>query len=99
MLAVIECGAKQYMVSPGKVIKVERQAGEVGQVIELKNVLLLGNKAGSPFVEGAKVTAVVLEHCKTDKVLVFKKKRRHNYRRKRGHRQQITVLRIQDVSL
>lgn len=97
MFAVVESGAKQYQVLPGKVIKVERLAGEVGQSIELDKVLVAGDKIGAPYLEGAKVIAEVLEQGKADKVIIFKKKRRHNYRRKRGHRQQITVLRVKEI--
>lgn len=97
MFAVVESGGKQYHVKAGDVIKVERLAGEQGSVVNLDKVLAVGDKVGAPTVSSAKVTAEVLEHAKTDKVLVFKKKRRHNYRRKRGHRQQISVLRIKEI--
>jgi len=97
MFAVIESGSKQYHVKSGDVIKIERIAGEVGSVINFDKVLMVNGKVGSPVLANAKVSAEVLEHVKSDKVLIFKKKRRHNYRRKRGHRQSITVLRIKEI--
>lgn len=101
MYAVIRTGGKQYKVAKNDVIAVERLAGEAGDVIALDEVLLLGDGAkatiGTPLVGGACVAAEVLEQGQADKVLVFKKKRRHNYRRKRGHRQDITVLRVTDI--
>ena len=78
MFAVIETGNKQYRVQVGDVICVERLEGEVGNLIELKNVLMLNEAVGAPTVKGASVAAEVLEHRKSDKVLIFKKKRRHN---------------------
>src|SRR5690606_22638560 len=101
MYAVIRTGGKQYKVAKNDVIAVERLAGEEGDVIALDEVLLLGDGAeatiGRPLVGGACVAAEVLEQGKTDKVLVFKKKRRQNYRRKKGHRQDVTVLRVTDI--
>lgn len=102
MYAVFKSGGKQYKVAENDVVKLEKLAGEKGEVIQLSEVLALGTEKGitigSPLVEGAVISAEVLGQDKTDKVLIFKKKRRHNYRRKRGHRQQVTVLRILDVS-
>lgn len=101
MYAVIRTGGKQYKVAKNDVIAVERLSGEAGDVIALDEVLLLGDGAsatiGSPLVGGACVAAEVLEQGQADKVLVFKKKRRHNYRRKKGHRQDVTVLRVTDI--
>ena len=100
MYAVIKTGGKQYRVAAGDVIKVERLEGEVGQTIDFDQVLMVGGddaKIGTPLVDGAKVSAEVLEQGKSDKVLIFKKKRRQNYRRTRGHRQHQTVLRISDI--
>jgi len=97
MFAVVETGSKQYHVKVGDVIKVETLAGEKGAVINLEKVLAVGDKIGSPFLKGATVTAEILEHRKSDKVIIFKKKRRHNYRRKRGHRQNLSVLRIKEI--
>ncbi len=102
MFAVVKTGGKQYRVSAGDVIKVEKLAGEAGDSITLDNVLMVGEgesvTVGSPLVDGAAVTAEVLEQGRADKIVVFKKKRRHNYRRKAGHRQDITVLRVTDVA-
>jgi large subunit ribosomal protein L21 len=101
MYAVIRTGGKQYKVAKNDVIAIERVAGEAGDIVALDQVLLLGDGAnatiGSPLVGGACVAAEVLEQGKADKVLIFKKKRRHNYRRKKGHRQEITVLRVTDI--
>jgi large subunit ribosomal protein L21 len=104
MYAVVKTGGKQYRVSPGAVIKVERLEGEVGTTIALDQVLMIGDadggpKVGTPLIDGARVAAEVLEQSRAPKVIVFKKKRRKNYRRKRGHRQLQTVLRIQDIAL
>ncbi|HEV2099904.1 MAG TPA: 50S ribosomal protein L21 [Stellaceae bacterium] len=102
MYAVIRTGGKQYRVAKDDVIFVEKLAGEPGSSVTLDEVLMLGGegqeaKAGAPLIAGASVTAKVLEHKLDDKVLVFKKRRRHNYRRKNGHRQAMTVLRITGI--
>ena len=106
MYAVIRTGGKQYRVASGQVVKVERLDGEVGDTIAFDQVLMVGREQGdgepqigSPLLEGAQVTAEVLEQGKGPKVIVFKKKRRKNYRRRRGHRQLQTVLRIRDIAL
>src|SRR5580698_9519871 len=102
MFAVIRTGGKQYTVAQGDVIAVEKLAGEPGATIELGEVLMVGEgadaKAGTPLVTGASVSAELVEHRRADKIIVFKKKRRHNYRRKNGHRQHQTVLRITGIS-
>ncbi len=106
MYAVIRTGGKQYRVASGQVIKIERLDGEVGDTVAFEQVLMVGGeqaagepRIGSPLVEGARVTAEVLEQGKAPKVIVFKKKRRKNYRRRRGHRQLQTVLRIRDIAV
>jgi len=106
MYAVIRTGGKQYRVASGQVVKVERLDGEVGDTIAFDQVLMVGGeqdggepKIGAPLVDGAQVTAEVLEQGKAPKVIIFKKKRRKNYRRKRGHRQLQTVLRIRDIAM
>ncbi len=103
MFAVIRTGGKQYKVSKDDVITVERLVGDAGAKLEFTDVLAIGEGPdttfGTPIVAGARVTAAVLEQTKGDKIIVFKKERRKNYRRKRGHRQQLTVLRITDISL
>lgn len=102
MYAIIKTGGKQYKVAANDVIKVEKIAAQAGETVKLEEVLMVAGdgapKVGAPLVEGASVTAEVLEQAKGDKVIVFKKKRRHNYRRKNGHRQNLTVLRIKDIN-
>jgi len=101
MYAVIKTGGKQYKVAKNDVILVERLLGEAGAAIELDEVLMVGDDkgqtVGAPLVEGAHVAATVLEQARGDKIIVFKKKRRQNYRRKAGHRQDLTALRITDI--
>jgi large subunit ribosomal protein L21 len=101
MYAVIKTGGKQYRVAKDDVIIVERLAGEAGDKIEIDQVLLLddgkGPTLGTPLVDGARVAATVLDQSRGDKIIVFKKKRRKNYRRTMGHRQDLTVLRITDI--
>ncbi|MBT3628665.1 MAG: 50S ribosomal protein L21 [Rhodospirillaceae bacterium] len=101
MFAVIKTGGKQYRVSPQDIIRVERLSSPAGEVVELTDVLAMsredGVKLGQPLVEGARVAATVLEHCRDDKIIVFRKQRRKNYRRTKGHRQHQTVLRIEEI--
>ena len=100
MYAVIRTGGKQYKVAKDDVIVVETVSGEPGTTVTLDQVLMVAGAeitTGSPLVKGAQVTATVVEHKLGDKVLIFKKKRRHNYRRKNGHRQPLTVLKITDI--
>ncbi|HIU65352.1 MAG TPA: 50S ribosomal protein L21 [Candidatus Enterousia avicola] len=94
-IAIFQTGGKQYRVKQGDIVKVEKLNAE-GKV-EFDQVLMLDDKVGTPFVDGAKVVAEVVEQKRTDKVLVFKKKRRQNYRRTQGHRQYITVLKITEI--
>jgi large subunit ribosomal protein L21 len=102
MFAVIRTGGKQYKVAEGDVIAVEKLVGEPGATIELGEVLMVGEgasaAAGTPLVAGASVSAELVEHRRADKIIIFKKKRRQNYRRKNGHRQHQTVLRITGIS-
>ena len=102
MYAVVRTGGKQYKVAPGDVILVEKLDGEAGAEIKLDDILMVNDGTttviGSPTVEGAVVTASIIEQGRADKILVFKKKRRQGYRRRRGHRQAQTVLRIADIS-
>ena len=97
MYAVIKTGGKQYKVTTGDVVKVEKIAGEEGKEVIFNEVLALGETVGTPLVAGASVKATVLKQAKDAKVIIIKKKRRHNYRRKNGHRQQITLVKITDV--
>lgn len=96
MFAVIEQGAKQYMVKVGDVIKIEKIDVKTGDSLDFSKIVCIGNK-GWCDIQSAKVSGVVLEHKKNDKVIIFKKKRRHNYRRKRGHRQEMSVVRITNI--
>jgi large subunit ribosomal protein L21 len=101
MFAVIKTGGKQYKVAKNDVILVEKLEVEAGQDVTFDQILMVGEdtnlKVGAPLVKGASVLAKVLDQSQADKVLIFKKNRRHNYRRKRGHRQLQTVLRITDI--
>ncbi|MBL4602384.1 MAG: 50S ribosomal protein L21 [Emcibacteraceae bacterium] len=101
MFAVIKTGAKQYKVAVGDVIKVEKLDGEAGSNITLDHVLMVGDdkgvNVGTPTISGTVVTAEILEQSRAAKIIVFKKKRRQNYRRKAGHRQEQTVLRITEI--
>lgn len=101
MFAVVKTGGKQYRVSADSVLKVEKLLAKQGDSVELTEVLMVsdGEKLtiGDPLVAGAKVRAVVLEQIRAPKVVVFKKKRRHNYRRKNGHRQMLSVLRVKEI--
>ena len=94
MFAVVRTGGKQYRVAPGDKIVVEKIDGEAGQRIDLGDVLLAGEGSDLKSVDGLKVAAEIVAQAKGDKVTVFKKRRRHNYRRKKGHRQQHTILKI-----
>ncbi|MTJ83971.1 MAG: 50S ribosomal protein L21 [Telmatospirillum sp.] len=98
MFAVIKTGGKQYKVAPNDVIRVEKLPGQAGDTVTLDQVLMVGDKVGAPLVEGASVTATLLEQTRADKVIIFKKKRRQNYRRKKGHRQELTVLRVTGIA-
>lgn len=95
--AIFQTGGKQYRVQNGDTIKVEKINAESGKEIEFDKILMLGDRVGNPYVDGARVVATVVEQKRDDKVLVFKKKRRQNYRRTRGHRQYITVLKIKEI--
>lgn len=100
--AVIRTGGKQYRVEPGALVRVERLDGDVGATVEFGEVLLAANdgavRIGTPLVEGARVRAEIVEQGRAHKVLVFKKKRRKNYRRRRGHRQTITTVRVTEIA-
>ena len=93
--AIFQTGGKQYRVTEGDIVKVEKM-NATGSVT-FDQVLMVGDKVGTPFVDGAKIVADVIEQKRDDKVLVFKKKRRQNYRRTAGHRQYITVLKIKSI--
>lgn len=97
MYAVIKTGGKQYKVASGDIVKLEKVAGEEGKEVIFNEVLALGDTVGTPLVSGASVKATVLKQARDAKVIVFKKKRRQNYRRKNGHRQSITLVKITDI--
>ncbi|HUY19161.1 MAG TPA: 50S ribosomal protein L21 [Candidatus Binataceae bacterium] len=102
MFAIIKTGGKQYRVTVGDQITVERIEGDVGSHVELGEVLALGDTEapaiGTPLVTGSSITAKIVQQPRGTKVIVFKKKRRKNYRRKHGHRQELTVLKIEEIS-
>ena len=100
MFAVIKTGGRQYRVVPDDVLEITKIAGDVGTIVQLGEVLLLGGDTptlGMPTVAGASVAAEVLQHKRGPKVIAFKKRRRKNSRRKRGYRDEITVLRITEI--
>jgi large subunit ribosomal protein L21 len=101
--AVVDIGGKQYRISTGDVIRVEKMKEDPGTNVVLDKVLLVSTdeevKTGRPFIDGATVEAKVLEHGKEEKVLVFKFKRKKNYRRLRGHRQPFTDLQIGEIKV
>ncbi len=97
MFAVVRTGGKQYRVAAGDKIVVEKLAGDAGQTITLGDVLIAGDGSDLKPTDGLTVTAEIIAQAKAEKVIIFKKRRRHNYRRKKGHRQQHTILRIVQV--
>lgn len=101
MFAVFRTGGKQYKVAKNDVLEIERLPGESGAILEFSEVLMVGDAGktvvGKPLVAGATVAAALLDQFKGDKVLIFKKKRRHNYRRKRGHRQPLSLIRVVEI--
>jgi large subunit ribosomal protein L21 len=103
MYAVVKSGGKQLKVQAGDIVKVEKLDAEVDSSVTLDEVLLVADdktiKVGTPLVKGASVKATVIDQIKDKKIIVFKKKRRQGYRRKQGHRQQLTVLKIAEVKL
>lgn len=98
MFAVVRTGGKQYRVRPEEKIIVERLQGEAGSTITLDDVLLVSDGGTLKAADSVKVTAEIVAHNKGEKVVIFKKKRRHNYRRKNGHRQHQTVLKIVSIA-
>ncbi len=102
MYAIIQTGGKQYRVAPGDVLRVERLPGERGDAVQLDQVLLVTDDGGQvtvgmPLVGGASVKGEIVRQGKAKKILVFKKKRRKNYRRRQGHRQLFTAVQIQEI--
>jgi large subunit ribosomal protein L21 len=101
MYAVVKTGGKQYRVAKNDILQIERLDGETGDVITLDTVLMIGEGAsveiGAPFIAGAAVAGEIVEQSRGPKIVVFKKRRRQNYRRKRGHRQMLTTLRVTEI--
>ena len=100
MFAVIKTGGRQYRVVPDDVLEIGKIAGDVGTIVQLGEVLVVGGDTpvlGTPTVAGASVAAEVLDHKRGPKVIAFKKRRRKNSRRKRGHRQEFTLVRITEI--
>jgi len=101
MFAVVKTGGKQYKVAAEDIITIEKISGDAGEIVQLSEVLMLGGsgdaQVGAPFIEGASVAAEVLDQNRARKIKVFKKKRRQNYRRKAGHRQHQTILRVTEI--
>lgn len=102
MYAILKCGGKQLKVQKGDKVSIERIMSEVGDKITLDQIMLIadGDKVtvGTPLVSGATVSAKVTEQIRDKKVIIFKKKRRQNYRRKKGHRQYLTIIEITDIA-
>jgi large subunit ribosomal protein L21 len=102
MFAVVKTGGKQYKVAAGDVVQVEKLEGAVGTKLQIAEVLMINAdgkaKIGAPFVAGAKVEAEIISQERGPKIIVFKKKRRQNYRRKNSHRQDYTILRITAIA-
>jgi len=100
MFAVIKTGGRQYRVVPDDVLEIGKIAGDVGTIVQLSEVLVVGGDTpvlGAPTVKGASVAAEVLQHKRGPKVIAFKKRRRKNSRRKRGYRDELTVLRVTEI--
>ena len=103
MYAVIKTGGKQYRVAKDDYLRIEKLDAEVGSTVEFDQVLLVGGdgadpKVGAPLLDGAKVTAEVVEQTRGPKLVIFKKRRRKNFRRRTGHRQYLTVVKIADIA-
>lgn len=97
MFAIIKTGGKQYKVQKDSVIIVEKIEGEIGSKVNFDQVLMAGDKIGTPVVEGASVAGEIVKQARGEKVIIFKKIRRHGYRRKQGHKQSLTVVKITDI--
>ena len=102
MFAVIKTGGKQYKISEGNVFRIERIAGEIGDEIQFEEVLMLSNGedssiVGTPFVDGASVKCRIVNQTRDPKIIVFKKKRRQNYRRKKGHKQHVSYVKVLEI--
>ncbi len=98
MFAVIKTGGKQYKVTKDSVIVIERVAGQAGEKVNFNEVLMVDGQVGSPFVNGASVVGEIVKQTRGERVIVFKKHRRHGYRRKNGHKQNLSVVKIADIN-
>lgn len=102
MYAVVKSGGRQYKVEPGQVVRVDKLEAQVGETVSLDQVLLVKDgdslKAGAPLLDGATVSATVVEQDRGKKIIVFKKKRRQGYQKKQGHRQDYTALKINTIN-
>lgn len=103
MFAIVKTGGKQFTVKPGDVIEVEKIGADKGAVVKLENILAVSHdgslKLGKPSVEGAFVEAEVIEQFRDDKVIVFKRKKRKDYKNKNGHRQYLTKIKVKDIKV
>jgi large subunit ribosomal protein L21 len=102
MYAVVKTGGLQVRVTPGKAVRVGKLAGEVGSAVEFGEVLMIGGgdgepQVGKPLVAGAKVVGTIKRHGRGEKIIIFKSKRRKNYRRKQGHRQDFTEVQVTEI--
>jgi large subunit ribosomal protein L21 len=101
MYAIFRSGGRQYEARPGRVVKVEKISGDVGQSITLDEVLVFSDgdqlQVGRPLVEGVKVQATIIEQGRMPKIVIFKHKRRKDYRKKQGHRQAYTAMRVENI--
>jgi len=97
MFAIVKTGGKQYKVQKDAVLAVEKLAGKAGDKVSLKDVVMVGDKVGAPFVKGASVEAEIIRQTRGEKVIVFKKTRRHGYKRKNGHKQDLTLIKVLEI--
>ena len=98
MFAVLKTGGKQYKVASGDVLRVEKLAAEAGDTVQFNDILMIGDSIGAPFVSGAAVQAEVIDQIKGDKVIHFvRRRRKHSSKRTKGHRQQLTLIRVTDL--
>ena len=97
MFAIIKTGGKQFKVQKEDVLAVDKLEGKAGDKVTIEEVLMVDGKVGTPTVKGASVVAEIVRHMRDEKVLVFKKIRRHGYKRKNGHRQRLTLIKIVDI--
>jgi len=97
MFAIIKTGGKQFKVQKDDVLAVDKLEGKAGDKVAINEVLMVDGKVGTPTVKGASVDAEIIRQVRDEKVLVFKKLRRHGYKRKNGHRQQLTLIKIVDI--